>query len=212
MSVVQAYHRDRSGDVELIGIYDGDRVKAHSALIRNTIATRAGVMHDVELQGPTFAALKVILGTIHAMKQGEVLQLAITTRNLAKAIDIHRAIHYLKVEPEQTKIVGHLNGYLSHQLINPDEMVVVYLAYGHPDNPFHKIFCTMIQTIAYKYVGGTISKEMANFLKEAAIDYPDLDAALNAKVTELQKIRERRESQAAKKAARGARVRRQQQD
>jgi hypothetical protein len=62
----------------------------------------------------------------------------------------------------------------------------------------------MIQTIAYKYVGGTISNEMANLLKEVAIDHPDLDAALNAKVTEPQKIRERRERHAAKKAARGA--------
>ena len=208
MSVVQAYHRDQSDTVLLIGLYDGDRIKAHSALIRDMIAARpVGVIYDVELQGPSFEGLKVVLDNIHTVQQGQVLQIKISTRNLAKAIAIHLAIHYLRVEPDQTQVVGHLNGYLSHQLVNPDELVEVHLNYGRPGHPYHKIWETMIQTIAYKYVGGDISQRTANFLKETVLSYPELDAALNAKVDELHKIRARRQLQAEKKAAKRARER-----
>jgi hypothetical protein len=205
MSVVQAYHRDRAGNVELIGIYDGDRVKAHSARIRDMISTQdPGVIFQVRLEGPTFAALRVVLNSIHTMQRDRVLDIKITTRDLAKVIDIHRATLYLKVEPEQTRMVGHLNGYVSHQIINPDEMIAVYLTYGHRTNPNHKIFCTMVQTLAFNCVGGNIPQQMADYIKESALRHPDLDAALNAKVNELQKIKDRRQKQAEKKAARKA--------
>jgi len=135
MSVVQAYYNYTDGTTDLIGVYDTERVKAHSALIRRMLATQEPtIMYEVYLDGPTttIESLKTVLQSIHEVLQDEIYQLRITTRNLAKAINIHHAIRYLQVEPEQTKATGHLNGYVCHQLINPDEMVAIYHAYGNP--------------------------------------------------------------------------------
>ncbi|GAB7336437.1 hypothetical protein MBLNU13_g09733t1 [Cladosporium sp. NU13] len=205
MSSVQAYYRHNGGAIDLIGVFDGDRIKAHSALIRSQIATlEPNIIYRVYLRGPTFESLKVVLQEIDSAQVDEVFQIAIKTRDIQKAINIHSAIQYLQVEPEQTKVVGHFHGYVSHQLVNPDEMVALYLAYGNPDGRFHKIFEVMIQDIAWRYLQGTIPRRQGDLLKEASLRYPAIDAAISAKIVELRREKQRKEEQARKKAARNA--------
>lgn len=205
MSSVQVYYRHNGGAMDLVGVYDGDRIKAHSALIRNEIATlEPNIIYRVYLRGPTFESLKVVLQEIDKAHADEVFQITIKTRDIQKAINIHSAIQYLQVEPEQTKVVGHFHGYVSHQLVNPDEMVALYLAYGNPDGRFHKIFQVMIHDIAWRYLEDQIPGRQGDLLKQAALRYPAIDAAISAKVAELRREKERKEEQARKKAARNA--------
>ena len=192
MSSVQAYYLYNNGNTELIGVYDGDRIKAHSALIRNETATQEPhPIQRVSLQGPTFESLQIVLREINNIQQGEVLLIKIKTRDIKKAINIHSAIRYLQVEPEQTLVVGHFHGYLSKQIVNPDEMVAIYLHYGNPANRFHSIFVVMIQNIAHSFVHNQITDRQCELLKEAALRYPEIDAAIHAKV-----VNERRNKQA----------------
>lgn len=201
MSSVQAYYLYNNGDTELIGVYDGDRIKAHSALIRNEIAThKPNGIYRVSLQGPTIASLRVVLREIDKIQQGEVLQIKITTHDISRAINIHSAIRYLQVEPEQTLVVGHFHGYLSKQIVNPDEMVAIYLHYGNPANPFHKIFVVMIQKIAWSFVHNEIPDGQCEFLKGAALRYPEIDAAIHAKVVEERRNKQVKEEKEAREA------------
>jgi hypothetical protein len=185
MSSVQAFYRFDNGTTQMIGVYDGDRMKAHSALIRNEIATQEpDIIYRVSLQGPTIESLRIVLGEIEKVQQGQVLQIKITTRDLKRAINIHSAIQYLQVEPEQTMVQGHFHGYLSKQLVNPDEMVAIYLHYGNPTGRFHQIFKVMIQNIAYSAVKGTIPQVQNRLLQETALRYPEIDAAINTAIDE----------------------------
>lgn len=194
MSSIQIFHRAPDGDETVVGVLDGDRIKAHSARVRALVAAQPPkIMYRFTFSGPTAESLKIVLDQINALPRGQVLQIAVNTRNLVKAIDIHRAIECLQIEPDQGKIVGHLNGYLSHEILTAEEMVAVHLAYGTPGNKNHKTWSTMIHTIAYRWVGGDVPQSVADELKGAAMQHPTLDAALNAKVDELQAIKTSRE-------------------
>lgn len=205
MSSVQLFHRSATGTESLVGVIDGDLIKAHSATIRNLIATRPqDIIHRVTLRGPTVEGLKLVLDQVQVLQNDEVLEININTRNIEKAIDVHRAVECMKIEPPQTKIEGHLNGFLSHELPTPKEMVAIHNAYGAPSSAYVKVWNTMVHTIAYKWVGGDIPQDTIA-LKRVARDHPALDAALNKRVDQLEKIRKRQqeanEKRATKKAA-----------
>ena len=208
MSSVQAWYRRPGGaSDQLIGAYDGDYIKAHSAFIRDKLATAGPhVIYRVYLEGPTFESLGVVLHEIDKVKKGEILKIIITTRDIKKAINIHSAVQYLQVEPQQTMVEGHINGYLSHQLVTPDEMVAAYTAYGNPSGRFHKTFETMLSTIAWAQLDQRIPQAQGNALKLAAIRYPALDKAISDKVVQMRPDHQRkaeqreREAQAARDA------------
>ena len=205
MSSVQVFYRHDGGATDLVGVYDGDRIKAHSARIRSEIATlEPNIIYRVYIRGPTFESLKVVLQEIDKAQADEVFQITIKTRDLKKAINIHSAVQYLQVEPEQTKVVGHLHGYISHQLVNPDEMVAVYLAYGDRNRRFHKVFEVMVHDIAWRYLEGNIPQRQGDLLKAATLRYPAIDTAIKDKVIEIRREKERKAEQARKKAARDA--------
>ena len=205
MSSVQVFYRHNGGATDLVGVYDGDRIKAHSARIRNEIATlEPNIIYRIYVRGPTFESLEVVLQEIDKAKADEVFQIIIKTRDFQKAINIHTAIQYLQVEPEQSRVVGHLHGYITHQLVNPDEMVAVYLTYGNPHHLFHKVFTVMLHDIAWRQVKGRIPQWQGDLLKEASLRYPALDIAIKNKVIEVSREEERKEEQARKKAARDA--------
>jgi hypothetical protein len=159
MSSVQLFHVDSAGNETLVGVVDGDLIKKHSAEVRNLIATRPyQIVHKVTLRGPSVEGLRYVLNEIQTLEPGKALEITTKTRNIEQAIDIHRAIHCMKIEPTQTRVEGHLNGFLSHQLATPDEMVAIHNAYGSPNSRYNKIWKTMIHTIAYKWVGGGMNK------------------------------------------------------
>lgn len=206
MSCVQIFHRAPDGDETVVGVLDGDRIKSHSARVRALVAAvPPNIMYKFTFFGPSADSLKIVLDQINALQRGEVLQIAINTRDLVKAIDIHRAVECLQIEPDQGKIVGHLNGYLSHEVPTAEEMVAVHLAYGTPGNKHNKTWNTMIHTIAYRWTGGDVPDDVASELKDAAMQYPALDAALNAKADELQAIQRSREEAIQRRAVRDER-------
>ena len=187
-------------------MYDGDHIKAHSALIRNILAPiEPHPINRVYLRGATIETLRIVLNEIHKVQPGEVLQVKIRTRDLSKAINIHHAIHYLQVEPAQLLVEGHFHGLLSKQLVNPDEMVAVFLNYGNPAGRFYRIFQIMVQKIAWDFVHDKIPQVQAGLLKQAAERYPDLDAAIEAKVIQERRDKQRRDEQNERKASKAAR-------
>jgi hypothetical protein len=161
----------------------------------------------VTLRGPTFQSLRIVLNEINAVHQGQVLEIKITTRDIKRAIDIHLATQYLQVEPEQTLIEGHINGYLAKQLVHPDEMLAVFNAYGNTGNRSYKTFETMLSTLAWGQLDRTIPQEQGNLLKQTAMRYPPLDRAISAKVVEIRPAHQRkvqqRERQAREAGGRG---------
>lgn len=202
MSSVQLFHRCATGTETLVGVINGDLIKAHSVTIRNLIATRPqDIIHRVTLRGPTAEGLKLVLDQVQALQRDEVLEISINTRNIEKAIDVHRAVECMKIEPPQHKIEGHLNGFLSHELPTPKEMIAIHNAYGAPGNAYAKVWNTMVHMIAYKWVGGDIPQDTAIALKRAARDHPALDAALDKRVDQLEKIRKRQQEANEKRAA-----------
>ena len=209
MSSVQAFYRPHGpgGPIDRIGVFDGDHMKAHSARIRKTMADAGPyVIYRVYLERPTFESLQIVLREIDRVKQGQLLQIKITTRDIKKAIDIHNAVQYLQVEPEQTLVEGHINGYLSKVLVSADEMVAVYNNYGNPSSRFHRTFETMLSTIAWAQLDHLIPTAQGNLLKQTALRYPALDKAISDKVVEVRfdhqrKVEQReREAQAAREA------------
>lgn len=110
---------------------------------------------------------------------------------------------YNNGDTEQTLVVGHFHGYLSKQIVNPDEMVAIYLHYGNPANRFHKIFVVMIQAIAYSFVYNRISDRQCELLKGAALRYPEIDAAIHAKVVEERRNKQAKEEREKQEAEMG---------
>jgi hypothetical protein len=202
------YYLDHDGNTTTVGVYDGDHIKAHSALIRNEIAAEGPqIIYRVTLKGPTIRSLKFVLNEINAVQQGQVLAIKITTRDIQQAIDIHSATQYLQVEPEQTTIEGHIHGYLAKQLVNPDEMLAVFNTYGNAGNCFHRTFETMLSTIAWGQLDGTIPTEQGNLLKQTAMLYPELDNAISAKVVETRPAHQRKLQQKERQARQAREVR-----
>jgi hypothetical protein len=174
-------------------------------LIRNEIASQGPqIIYRVDLQGPTIRSLRVVLNEINAVQQGQILAIKITTRDIKQAIDIHRATQYLQVEPEQTTVEGHIKGYLAKQLVSPDEMLEVFNTYGNAGNRFHKIFETMLSTIAWAQLEGEIPTEQGNLLKQTAVLHPELDRAISAKVVEMRPAHRRKMLQREKEAKEAA--------
>jgi hypothetical protein len=201
MSSVQLFHVDSAGNETLVGVVDGDLIKKHSAEVRNLIATRPHqIVHKVTLRGPSVEGLRYVLNEIQTLEPGKALEITTKTRNIEQAIDLHRAIHCMKIEPTQTRVEGHLNGFLSHQLATPDEMVAIHNAYGSPNSRYNKIWRTMIHTIAYKWVGGGMNKAQSDQLKAAARDHSDLNAAISKRVGELEKIKKKQQETSEKRA------------
>lgn len=205
MSSVQIFHRAPSGEETLVAVIDGDRIKAHCAAIRDLIATEPpAIIYTVTLAGPNFEALKVVVEAIAALDSRDVLKINITTRDLVKAIQIHCVTHGLRIEPPQDQIAGHLNGFLSHQLVTAREMIAVHTYYSAPNNPNIKIWKTMIHTVAWKFVAGEMTADEQSALKTAAVGLPALDTAIDSKVKELQAMKKNREHKEAKKRAKKA--------
>ena len=206
MSSVQVFHNAANGALTLVGVYDGDRIKAHSAKLRNMMtAMPSAAIYRINLYEGDVNSLQYALGEIQAMQQGQYLEITTTTRDLNKAIALHNAIEFLEIEPEQSKIVGHLNGYIAHQLISPEEMIAIHKNYGTPGHPHARIWNTMIHTIAYRYVGKKIKRETAELFSIALLRYPELKKALDDKVREFEDRQESKaktmEKRAAKKAS-----------
>jgi len=203
MPSIQVYHRDENNEETLVACIDGDLIKHRSKTIRDLIATRSpALIHKVTLFGPTFDALAFVLTQItEAHNKKKPLDIVPGSRGLLESLHIHRAILCLQIEPEQIKVPTHIIGYLAHNLIAPDEMVLVYEAYSSIDNSHGKLFTTMLSTTAWKIANKELSVDQITELKAAAETISHLDEVLTAKILEVKKMVRVQAIIAKKKAA-----------
>lgn len=202
MSAAQVWHKDLKGKTEYF-VIDGDLLAAHSIFfrrIKNALGLKT--VYKVWVVGetaPTWEATKMVLQEINSLKPGKVLNISTSHLGPSLAIQLHRAICYLRIEPVQDQIEGHIKGFLSHQLVSPTEMLEVHAYYGAPTHAHHSIWSTMIHHIAFTWVHGGMTQTKKDALKAAANAHPDLQKALIAKVRELRGIKKGRDKRDAKR-------------
>jgi hypothetical protein len=73
-------------------------------------------------------------------------------RSVQASLRIHRAIKCLQIQPEQFAAPAHINKSLARELVTCHEMLAVHAAYASVDNPHGKLYTTMINTIAWRFV------------------------------------------------------------
>jgi hypothetical protein len=213
MSSIQIFHKADDGEETLVVVIDGDLIKAHSKTIREFIAAAdaAGtpaLVYKIVLKGPSFEALRFVVNQIvEAAKNKKVLDIKPRPRGISQLCRIHRAIKCLYVEPKQTSIPTQINGLLSNYLVTRTEMLAVHDAYGQEGHPYHKLFTTMVNTTAWKFMNGEIKEGQLKQLIEATQTQPSLDFALRAKMTELEEKKRVRAIIAAKRAAKAEKQR-----
>ncbi|KAM0721392.1 hypothetical protein Q7P37_002316 [Cladosporium fusiforme] len=208
MSSVQIFHRNKARDETLVSVVDGDRIKAHSGTIRDMLLTLPPqIIYRVVLRGPSPEAFRHVVQQVHFVDSRTTLFIPMRGTGLAEAIGIQQAITILQLEPAQSHVEGHINGYISHKGVSPAELSLVQEVYGHAyqGTTGHKIWTTMVAALAYRDVQGHDGDEEATAsLREAALPYPSLRNAINKKCHQLRKIKETKEQTARKRAARAA--------
>lgn len=199
MSAAQVWHKDPRGKTEYF-VIDGDLLAAHSDFfrrIKNALGLKT--VYKVWVVGdtaPTWEATKMVLQEINSLKPGKILNISTSHLGPSLAIQLHRAICYLRIEPVQDH-EGHIKGFLSRQLVSPKEMHEVHTYYGNPTHTHHSIWSTMIHHIAFTWVHGGMTQAKKDALKTAASAHADLQNALVAKVTELRGIKKGRDKRDA---------------
>lgn len=200
MSVVQVYLGTEDDPEIFVGIIDGDRIKAHSAKVREIIATREPkLIQQVHFSGPDFAAISYVVDKIRVQHPREVLRISVSDLPLTRAIAVHRAVLCMRIEPEQDHILGHLKGYVAHKLVSLRDMEIVYNEYGwhSKENEGYMVYKAMIDKIAWEWYHGRLSEDGGLF---SAMDgYPGLKRLVEGKTTGLRKGAENR----ARREARG---------
>jgi hypothetical protein len=191
MSSVQVFHKDpETGDETMVIVMDGDLAKKHSKTIRDMIAskTEPELVHKIVLKGPEFDALKWVLDQIveGAGRKKKVLNMELGWRSIQPSLRIHRAIKCLQIQPEQFAAPAHINKSLARELVTCHEMLAVHAAYASVDNPHGKLYTTMINTIAWRFVNDPeMQIGRKRQLSQASATQPDLFAAISAKVEEF---------------------------
>lgn len=207
MSAVQVFHIGREHNQTLVCVVDGDRIKAHSCTIRSMIATLPPqIMYRITLRGSSPAAFKHVVDCVHNIDNQTLLFIPIRNTGLTEAINIHKAISILRLEPAQTHVEGHINGYLSHRLVTVEELHAVQKAYGDSfeGTSSYKTWSTMVKKLAYDDVHGHLSDEKKTPLRAAAMQYPRLRDAINNHGRRLAKIKDAKQRAVEKRAARKA--------
>jgi hypothetical protein len=213
MSSVQISHKDaETGNETIVIVMDGDLIKKHSKTIRDMIAskTEPELVHKIVLKGPEFEPLKYVLDQIvkGAGRKKKSLNIHMGYRGIQASLRIHRAIKCLQIQPEQTSVPAHINKQLALELVTCHEMLAVHAAYASVDNPCGKLYTTMINTIAWRFVndeGMQIGRKRQ--LSQASSTQPDLFAAIDAKVNEFEEKKRVRRIIAGKRAVRDERRR-----
>lgn len=207
MSSVQIFHRDENRNETLVSVIDGDRIKAHSGTIRVKILNSPpDIIYRFTLYGPSAAAFKHVIEEIKFVDSNKVLFIPIHHTGLAEAIDIHQAVSLLQIEPMQSHIEGHIRGFLSHNLVTPEQLQLLQITYGAAveGTAGHKIMSVMVATLAYDDVHGHMSDDVKIALQRACAPYPKLTEAINHKVHVLRMIKMNKERTSKKRAAREA--------
>jgi vacuolar-type H+-ATPase subunit F/Vma7 len=208
MSSVQIFHSDpETGEETMVIVIDGDLIKKHSKTVRDMIASKKEpeLVHKITLKGPEFDALKYVLEQIieGAGRKKKVLNIHMGYRSIQASLRIHRAIKCLQLQPEQMGVPAYINKHLALELVTCHEMLAVHAAYASINNPHGKLYHTMINTIAWRFVNDPeMQIGRKKQLSQASATQPDLFAAISDKVNEFQEKKRVRLIIAEKRAAR----------
>jgi hypothetical protein len=191
MSSVQIIHIADDGEGTII-VMDGDLLKNHSKVVRDMIASKTvpEVIHKIVIRGPELEALKFVLEQIKKVgdkkKNKDVLNIDLGQRGVLASLRVHRAILCLQVEPEQFSVAARINNKVARELVAVQEMLSVTDAYSSINNPYGKLYTTMIHTIAWRFVNDPdMQVGRMKQLQEASATQPHLHAAIIAKIAEL---------------------------
>lgn len=189
MSVVQLVLQTPTelGHLETI---DEDRIRAHSGLADQLLGPKPtegeapleALTKTITLRGAAPAALKYILERIKKNKTTRILHVKVHDLGLPRAVAIYEAAELLQLQPHQPQIEGHIVGYISHNLVTPEEMIAVHRIFESRQNT-SKTWRVLIHQIAWNLVHSRYTGQQADELVEACkVQYPDLYQAIDHKI------------------------------
>lgn len=168
-----------------VGTIDASLIARHSGTVREVIATMpAQDSYELTIYGVAPAAARWIIDKIATHSGNSKLYLRVADLPLQQGIAIEEAIRAMRIEPAQPHVEGHILGYVSHNIVNANEMLTLHRAYsGITDS---RIYKALIHHLAYNMIGGEIGLAKIDELHEAAQQYPALVTAVEERLKELQ--------------------------
>ncbi|KAI6844139.1 hypothetical protein KC340_g2356 [Hortaea werneckii] len=184
MAIVDIYLRTPTQDGKLTTM-DQNRVRANSGTLDRLLGSLpASEKHTVTLQGAAPAALTYLFDRIRTKPKSKELHIKVHDQPFAKAVAIYEAAEVLDIRPPQPHIAGFVVGYLSHNKLTPDDMLVVHKCF-YDRRETYNAWRVMVHQVAWCISTSKYTAEEALELKGAAMQYPELVDAVDQKVDEL---------------------------
>ena len=168
MSVVQIYVK--AGDQRLFrGNINEALIRTHSKRVRDVLNTNQlnALTKEVTLAGAAPAAFDFVIGKIKGVKPPQQLYIKVHDLPLVRAIAVYEATEAMIIEPVQSHIENHIIGWVTHNIVSPDEMVALHkVFYGRRDSS--KVWDRLVHHIAWNIVEGKIVNPLGAELEVAA--------------------------------------------
>ncbi|RMY65485.1 hypothetical protein D0863_09085 [Hortaea werneckii] len=184
MAIVDIYLRTPAQHSKLTTM-DQNRVRTNSGTLDRLLGSLpASEKHTVTLSGAAPAALTYLLDRIRTKPKARELHIKVHDQPFAKAVAIYEAAEVLDIRPPQPHIAGFVVGYLSHNKITPDDMLVVHKCF-YDRRETYNAWRVMVHQIAWYMGTSKYTAEEAIDLKAAATPHPELVDAVDQKIDEL---------------------------
>ncbi|KAI7205401.1 hypothetical protein D0869_01273 [Hortaea werneckii] len=184
MAIVDIYLRTPTQYGKLATM-DQNRVRANSGTLDRLLGSLlASEKHTVTLQGAAPAALTYLLDRIRTKPRSQNLHIKVHDQPFAKAVAIYEAAEVLDIKPPQPHIAGFVMGFLSHNKITPDDMLVIHKCF-YDRRETYMAWRVMVHQVAWYISTSKYTAEEAIELKAAAMLYPELVDAVDQKLDEL---------------------------
>ena len=165
-----------------------------SRVVRDALADQEGNPKRLNLAGAARGPLEKVIDL--AIRFGDKTRVNVTDKPFPNVFRLHQAINALGFEPAQPQVEGRLSYLLANETFEPSTMIEIHQAFGHLGSA-SKPWRVMIDQIAWDVLNHENHNErQVAALREEALKWPDLFAAVKAKVKDLQQ--KRREREAAK--------------
>ncbi|KAI7278292.1 hypothetical protein D0864_00043 [Hortaea werneckii] len=184
MAIVDIYLRTPTQHGKLTTL-DQKRVRDNSGTLDRLLGSLPdSPKHTVTLQGAAPAALTFLLDRIRTKPKSQTLHIKVHDQPFAKAVAIYEAAEVLDIKPRQPHIAGFIVGYLSHNKVTPDDMLVVHKCF-YDRRGTCKAWRVMVHQVAWWLATSKYTAEEAIELKTAATPYPELVDAVDRQIDEL---------------------------
>ncbi|KAI6847999.1 hypothetical protein KC327_g2040 [Hortaea werneckii] len=125
-----------------------------------------------------------LLGSLPDSPKHTTLHIKVHDQPFAKVVAIHEAADVLDIKPRQPHIAGFIVGYLSHNKVTPDDMLVVHKCF-YDRRGTCKAWRVMVHQVAWWLATSKYTADEAIELKTAATPYPELVDAVDRQIDEL---------------------------